>query len=56
MSCPSMQDLALVGVVEAGEQLDDGGLARAVLAHQGHRLVGRDREADVAQGRLVLPG
>ena len=34
ISMPSISDAALVGVVEPGHQLDDGGLAGAVLADQ----------------------
>jgi len=46
--------LALIGVVQPGEQLDDGGLPRPVLAHQGHGLVQGHPEADAAQGRRTL--
>ena len=39
------QDAALVGVVEPGQELHQGGLAGAVLAHQRHHLAGLEREA-----------
>ena len=41
------EDLALVGLVQAGHDLDEGGLAGAVLAHQGMHLAGAHVEADV---------
>ena len=48
---------ALVGVVEAGEQLHHGRLAGAGLADQGDRLAGGDVQVDAAQrlGRLARP-
>ena len=46
------QDAALVGVVEAGQQLHQRRLAGAVLAHQRDRLAGRDVQVDAAQRRL----
>ena len=42
------QDAALVGIVEPGQQLDDGGLAGAVLADQRQRLAGLQREVQAA--------
>ena len=47
-SMPSTSDAALVGIVEPGQQLDDGGLAGAVLADQRQRLAGLQREVQVA--------
>jgi len=47
------QDRARRGVVEAGDELDEGGLARAGLAHQGDRLAWRHVQGDVVQGRAV---
>ncbi len=46
-------DRAVVGVVEAADQLGDGGLARAGLADEGHGLAGRDPQVDVVQHRPV---
>ena len=40
------QDLPVGDVVEACDELDDGGLAGAGLADQRDRLAGRDREVD----------
>src|SRR5438477_106775 len=37
------------GVVEAGNELDDRGLAGARLAHEGDRLAGRDLDVDAGQ-------
>ncbi len=42
------QDAAFVGIVEAGQELDDGGLAGAVLADQRQRLAGLQREIQAA--------
>ena len=41
------QDAAFVGVVEPGQQLDERGLARAVLAHQRQRFARLQGEAQV---------
>ncbi len=48
------QYLPFVGVVQASEELDDGGLSRAVLTLEGYCFVGFDEEAYVTHGRLVL--
>ena len=42
------QDLALVGLVKPGHDLDEGGFSRPVLAHQRMHLAGAHVEADVA--------
>ena len=42
-------DPALLHVVEARQQADDRGLARAGGAHEGHALAGLHREVDVLQ-------
>ena len=47
--CPSSSDLALVGLVGAGEHLDQGGLAGAVLAEQAVHLAGPDLQVDAVQ-------
>jgi len=39
-------DAALVGLMNAAQNLHQGGLARPVLADQGHHLAGPDRKAD----------
>src|SRR5205085_11722001 len=44
------QDLALGWIVEPRQQLDQRGLAGAVLANQRELLARRDRQAQVAQG------
>ena len=36
------QDAALLGLVQAGQQLDEGGLAAAVVTHQGQLPAGLD--------------
>ena len=53
-------DRALVGLVGAGEHLDQGGLAGAVLAEQAVHLAGADVEVDAVEGpdageRLTMP-
>ncbi len=48
------QNLPRFRVVQAGEQFDDGRLARAVLPYQRHSLAGPDAKAHVAQGRRAL--
>ena len=48
-----MSDAALVDVVEAAEQVDDRGLARAALADDADPLAGLDLEGDVLEDRLV---
>ena len=47
---------ALFGIIETAEELDERGLARAVLAHQGYRLARRDQEGYVVQSILILTG
>ena len=42
-------DLALVALVDPGQDLHEGGFARAVLAHQGVDLAGVDVEVDVGE-------
>ena len=44
------EDLALVGLVDAGERLDQGGLPRAVVAEEAHHLAGADAHGDVLEG------
>ncbi len=46
---PAEGDLAGVGLVGAGQHLDQGGLAGAVLAEQAVHLAGRDVEVDAVQ-------
>ena len=53
---PVQQHLALGGVVEAAQQLDQGGLARAVPAHHRQLLAGADGEVHVGQGVLRPAG
>ena len=47
------QNLPLGGVVQAAEQLDEGGLAAAVPAHHGQAAAHPEPDVDVAQGPLV---
>ena len=44
-------DVARGGLVHARQHLDQGGLARAVVAHQRHHLARVDVELDVGEGR-----
>ena len=44
------QDLAVVDRVDAGDALDQGRLARAVVPDEGHHLAGGDVEVDLVQG------
>ena len=53
MSLPSMQIRAGIHVVEAAEQVDDGGLACARRADQGNRFAGSCIQADVLQDGFV---
>ncbi len=48
------EDLALIGVVEPAEQVDDGALAGPALAHQAEHLALLDPEGDVLEHLLVL--
>ena len=50
MSLPFHDDPALVGRVHTGQDLDQGGLARAVLAEQAVHLTGQHLEVDATQG------
>ena len=43
------QNAAFGGIVETGDQLDDGGLALAVLADQCHALSGAKREVEAVE-------
>ena len=47
---PVPQKAALPELVDAGQQLDEGGFARAVFSHQAVDLSGVQLEIDVAQG------
>ena len=47
-------DRATVGLVEALQQLDEGGLAAAALPHDGGHLPGWDIQAHVIQGIVAL--
>ena len=53
---PIEQDLSFGGIVESGDQFDDGGFAFAVLADQRDSLARLKREVQVAQERRSLPG
>src|SRR4029078_11477145 len=44
------EDAALVRVVQAREQLDQGGLSGAVLAHEREHLTGVQGKGEVAEG------
>ena len=43
-------------LVEAAEQLDQGGLAGAVLAHDARGSAGGDGEVEGAKTRVIAPG
>ena len=47
---PVEQDAAGVGAMDAGQGLDQGRLAGAVLADQGHDFARADREAHAIEG------
>ena len=47
---------AVGGVEEAGDEVDQGGLARAGAADDGRRRAGRDREVDVAEHGVLGAG
>ncbi len=47
------QNLAFGRIVEARDQLDDGGLSLAVLADQSHALSGAEREIEIAENAPV---
>ena len=47
------QDLSFGGIVESGDEFDDGGLALAVLADQRDSFAGRESEVEVLQHRPV---
>ena len=49
MSWPPTSTLAAVGLVEAGDQPQQRGLAAAGRAEEGEELAGPDREVDVLQ-------
>jgi hypothetical protein len=49
-------DAARLRVVEAAQQLGEGGLARAVLADDGQRRPGRNGEVEVHEHRLAAAG
>ncbi len=49
MSLPSIAHAALVGIVEAGQQLHHRRLACSRFAHQGHRLPGVDVQIDAPE-------
>src|SRR5699024_2745885 len=53
---PIQKNPALVGVVEAAQQLDQSGLARAVQADNGHLFAGADGQAQVLQDGLFRAG
>ncbi len=46
-------DLAVVGLHLAGQNLEQGGLAGAVAAHQTEPLAGFDGEVDIVEQRLL---
>ena len=50
---PSAVTAAAGRVVEPGDQLDQGGLARAGLADEGDGLSGRDAQVDAGEGLLA---
>ena len=55
-SMPVDQDRAAVHIVEAGEQVGDGGLAGAGWSDQGDHLPGFGVQADVLQAPARPPG
>ena len=53
---PIQQHLSLRGIVEAAEELDKGGLSRAVAAHHRQLLAGMERQVNMGQGVMVRAG
>ena len=53
---PVPDDLAGIGAVDAGEDLHQGRLPRAVLAEEADDLAGPDREAHVVEGAHAREG
>ena len=53
---PIHQHLPFGGIVEATEELDDGGLAGPIGAHNGQRLPGRDGEIESVERFHRLAG
>ena len=53
---PIQQHLSLRGIVEAAEELDKGGLSRAVAAHHRQLLAGMERQVDMGQRVVVRAG
>ncbi len=51
---PADQDAPAFGLIEAAQQVDDGGLAAAGGAHQGDGLAGLDVQVEVLDHRLVV--
>ena len=47
---------ARIGLLQAGDDPQQGGLARAGRPQQGHQLAAGDREAHVAQGGEIAEG
>lgn len=50
------EDDAVVGIVEAGEEFDEGGFAGAVFADKGEALLRVEAEAEVAEGEAAGAG
>ncbi len=48
--------MAFGGVVEAGDELDDGGFALSVFADEGNALAGGEGEAEVSENGAVGAG
>ncbi len=55
MSMPSTRMRALVGIVEAHQQLDDRGLAGAGRADDGDGLAGRDLQIEIVERLRLRP-
>src|SRR5205823_11745793 len=49
------KDAALVGIIEARDELHERGLARAVLAHEREHLARAQREREVAHRPMLGP-
>jgi hypothetical protein len=50
-----MQDLAGIGIFQPGDAVQQGALADARLAHQGHDLAGADGEAQGGEQWRATP-
>src|SRR6478735_5195878 len=51
---PIEHDAPLAGLVQPGQELDEGGFSGAIFADQGDAVTGSNRQIDVAQGPIFF--